>query len=543
MKWRRDESKNKSVHLDPSSRRMFLKSAGGLTLSIPMMSSLLSTISEKAMADTVAPLRYVGVMTPHGGLQHKNWFGSNFQNTPFALASGRSVRVNSLLDMVGTNGLSPVFDSSFNNLWSKINIIAGLDQPVYFGHNRVVGNGSFSNSHDGYRIPSDQLTLNSLIGECPSIDQVIGYAGGQGIYGTSVGGRKRFVNLSTDSYTSNSWGRDDYFSPSNLVLARDVLNSPAGLFSYLFGSVSSASVTTGTVTSNPLINLVNQFWPSGKSLFSSLSSADRSTLDQFFQMAQDAAKQYSITAPVCDSSQKPSGTSATLATDGTSLQALADIITMAFKCDITRVVTLYIDGNVHPLGNQWHEFAHAPTSATPDVDQSGMVDIHSFIAKNFFARLGNNLLVADPSTGSSSILDNSLIYWTHENKVAHDNFCNPAFLMGGAGGRIRTGQFADIRDLSRFINVTAANSMDCVGDVHYPGEIINRLWPSIFYALNIPRSQYEIARGGNSTSQAITSGYGHVLNRQATWSAFPSYDLTRIGEPLEFLTKSTTVWS
>ena len=536
------KKQNPNLVLSRNSRRMFLKSAGGFTLSIPMMSSLLTAISETALAASPAPMRYVGVLTPHGGLQHKNWFGSNFPSAPMSMGNGRNIRVNSLIDLVGPSGLSPVFDTSFNNLWSQMTLIAGLDQPVYFGHNAVVGNGCFANNHDGYRSPSDQLAINNLIGEQPSIDQVLGYAGGNGIYGQSLGWRKRFLNITSDAGMYNSWGRDDYFSTANPVVPRDILLSTSGAFTSLFGSLPTSSVTSGTPTANPLLNLVNEFWPSGKSLFSSLSSTDRSTLDHFFQIAQDASKQYQVAAPYCPySAPKPSIPDWNI--DGSSLQALADIITMAFKCDVTRVVTVSL-ASVTPNSSHWHEYAHAPflPGASPDSDQPEMLGIHNFIAKNFIARLGNNLLVADPTSGTTSILDNSLIYWTHENKVAHDNFCNPTFLMGGAGGRIRTGQFADLRDLSRYTNGVAASSKDGSGDVHSPGEIINRLWPSIFYALNIPRSQYEISRGGNSMSQALASGYGHVLNRQANWSAFPSYDLSLIGEPLEFMTKPSTVW-
>lgn len=525
-------SNSSPVHVDFKSRRMFLKSSTGLSLAIPFLPSLLTCYGENAIASVPPPLRYVGVMTPIGGLQNKNWFGTQLPSTPFELYPGQNARVNSLTSLATANGISPVLNSSFNNLWPSMNLIAGVDQPIYLGHNRIAGVGAFAKNTQGLRPLSDQNDLGArggIIGETPSIDQVIAFAGGNGNYGSALSGRRRNLNIATGSFTC-SWGRDDYFT-NDPITARDALNSPAGVFNYLFGSVPSVAGQA-----NPLLSLVNAFWPSGKSLLRFLSNQDRSAIDQLFQLAQDASGQYSGQGPVCPASPQPVGSNSTWASDGSSLRALADIIAMAFKCDVTRVATIYIEGNAAGVLD-WHALSHQPSTPSPDLGQDGIVTLHASVAQNFMARLGENLRVNDPFGSGTTILDNSLIMWTHENKSAHSNFSTPTLLMGGAGGRIQTGLFADLRDTTVASFVT-----DNVGDLHYKGELVNRLWTSIFYAMNISKKNYEFSRGGNGQSLAMTEGYGHVLINYDAWNKGPVYSTSKIGAPWEFLMKPNTIW-
>lgn len=532
----RNSKINNLIEVDLKSRRMFLKSAGGLSLAIPFMPALL--FSDKALAAVTPPLRYVQLFTPHGGLMNKNWYGSNLPTTNYALYANQNARVNALSSLVSGSGLSPTLGTSFNNLWPSINLIAGADQPVYFGHNRTVGVGAFCQNHTGTAAPSDQLDLSGIIGETPSIDQVFGYAGNNGIYAGAMGSRKRFLNIKAGNGMGEtcSWGRNNYFNLNDPVIGRDYLNSNAGIFSALFGSVP-ASTTTTTTSANPLLNLVNEFWASGKSLMSQLSASDKSILDQLFQMAQDASTKYTPTTtqgPTC-SPVKPASTNSSWDTNGVQLQVMADIISMAFKCDITRVVSIFVGDGI--CAQNWHDLAHGSET---DSAQTELIKIHKQIADNFVARLGNNLNVADPLDNSSTILKNSLTLWTQENKVQHDCWNTPTLLMGGAGGRINTGLFADLQDTA----AAASLGQDANKEAAYMGDLINRLWISMFYGMGINKADYEITRGGGKWSPVASTGYGHVLNNPDSWHATPrNYNLTKIAEPWEFLKKSTTSWS
>lgn len=231
---------------------------------------------------------------------------------------------------------------------------------------------------------------------------------------------------------------------------------------------------------------------------------------------------------------KPAGTSDQWKDDGSSLRALADIIVLAFQSDMTRMVTLYA-GDTNGL--QWHPLSHSASAATPNEGQDGLVNIHNLIAQNFFGYLGEKLRTTpDPMQSGAGLLDNSMMMWTHEHKCAHQNVSIPTVLMGGAGGRISTGNFVDLRN--RELGVTGT---DITGDSEYEGDIINRLWASMFYAFNIPKSAYELTRGGSGV-ESLTKGYSHVMKNDASWYRTGSYSLSQIGEPWDFIKKTGTPW-
>lgn len=521
------------VKVDPRSRRLFLKSAGGLTLALPLLPSLLTAFTEKTMAADAAALRYVQIFTPFGGLQRKNWLGPQLPQNPFELYPGHQARGAALSSLIGSNGLSPVLNSSFQKLFPYMNLIHGADQPYYFGHNRIVGTGAFPRT--GGSDQSNFAHSGGILGENPSVDQVMGFAGGNGIYGPATAGRRRHLNIHL-GWHSGSWGRDDYMDTQLPITTRDGLTSTGGVFNYLFGSVDPAAMSSGTATANPLLNLVNEFWPSGKALLNLLSSQDRNAVDQLFQLASDASKDYSYPPPYCSNTTPPDGTSTIREVSPASLRAMADIITMAFQCDMTRIVSIGIGDSIH--GTDWHTLSHAPFDQKDiNAGQAESIGIHTSIAENFVARLGNNLLTADPINGSTSILHNTIMCWTTENRVAHNCLSTPTLLMGAAGGRINTGNMIDLSNLQ-----TKKYDTDDVGDDIYQGDMINRLWATLFYAMNIPRSQYEFSRGGNTRSVGLDKGWGHVMKLDRTFYRIPDYDLSRIGEPWEFLVKAGTSW-
>lgn len=522
------------VHLNSHSRRMFLKSASGALLAMPLLPSLLTLGSEKALAATTKPLRYVNIFSVIGGLQHRSWLGTNLPQTAHQLYSGHQARVDPITNLLVNNALSPVLNSRFSSLWGHSNLIAGVDQAYYFGHNKSVATGIFARTYPGHTMPQDQLDLSDpsyLTIEYPSLDQVIGLAGGNGIYKDGLGGRRRFLNLATD-WTTSSFGRDDYSDLTKPVLPRDLIGTSAGAFNYLFGSGSQQPVNG----KNPILHLINEFWPSGRSLLAKLSAADRDSVDQLFQLASQAAQDYSVTPPDLSGIVAPTGTAENW-DQPSSLTAMADIIALAFKCDITRVVSIHVGNSIK--GYDWHGLSHLVGGPDRNAGQPELVEIHQNISENFVARLGNQLLAQDPFDPQNSMLHNSYIQWVHEHKIAHHNFSNPTFTMGAAGGRLNTGVFADLRNFSR---QTTAD--DGSGDPIFVGDVINRLWATALYGMNISRSNYEMERGGSSNQSAVISkGYGHHLkNPGNAWNSTPDYDISRIGEPWEFLKKTGTDW-
>ncbi len=517
----------KNVIINPNSRRMFLKSVGGLSLALPFLPSLASLVlSEKSMAAQINPIRFVSVRTNLGGLKHSSWVGPNLPTQSFELYPGQFGRKDLIANLAGPSGLSPVFDNSFASLYPYMNFILGADLPSVYGHNVNAGSGAIANKIRNFTSEGQ----GTLFGEVPSVDQVMAFYSKNGVYGSNISGRTRYINIGS----SESYGRDDYDLQSLPVVQRENVYGAAGVFSTLFGSVAPADMQSATPSANPLLNLVNEFWASGKSLIRSLSTEDRRSLDQLFQLAQQASEDYAQPGPSCSGYVKP-------ADNSYSMSDYADVIAMAFKCDLTRIVNIDLHESIN--GYNWHDCSHTeykdPNFATR---QNEMIQIFNNIANKFFLRLGTNLNVADPMNPSQTLLTNSLIKWTHENKVAHETFSLPVMLMGAAGGRINTGMVADLRN-------TAMPSFgtDYSGDGMYQGDLLNRLWPTLFYGMDVPKSAYEYQRGGGPVSLSLDKGYGHLIQEKAAWfyslnHTVNTYNISKIGEPWEFLRKSSVNW-
>ena len=250
-----------------------------------------------------------------------------------------------------------------------MNLIMGSDQPYYIGHNRGVGLGGFVRSYPGQPLITDQgdFTTDQLLPqETPTIDQVIGLANGNGIYGLGLGGRRRFLNVSTGAVQVR--GAVMTTTPLTTIGPRDLVNSTSGIFAYLFGSVQSPN------SPNPLLNLVNEFWPSGRELIKRLSGDDRDAIDKMFSLAQQAADDYSLPGPDTRGIVAPAGLTNQQMVAGTDFNTLAELITLAFQADVTRIVNVSSDMVVNNY--DFHAMSHAASNANPDGGQAELLGIH-----------------------------------------------------------------------------------------------------------------------------------------------------------------------
>jgi len=126
---------------------------------------------------------------------------------------------------------------------------------------------------------------------------------------------------------------------------------------------------------------------------------------------------------------------------GPIMDAQIDILARAVTCGLTRVATLQAgsaDGNVIvPVdgGYPHHNSSHG--------DALTFARVQRWYAGKL-ARLCAALDVPDPlDTSGKTVLQNSCIVWLSECNPGHDSTDVPAFFIGGAGGKLRTGHFVD----------------------------------------------------------------------------------------------------
>lgn len=178
--------------------------------------------------------------------------------------------------------------------------------------------------------------------------------------------------------------------------------------------------------------------------------------------------------------------------DDPSLQGFAlqvrlqtEILVMALACDLTRVASLQFSHALSPavfgfLGQQetHHDLSHqqpqpyqvvdltAPTAAeqqqyAPIWDK--LTAINVWYAEQVAYLVGR---LAEIPYGSGSLLDQTAICWGNEldNGSSHDHKNHPFVVIGGCGGRLRTGQVIKFPEFSRAHNdllVTLASAMGC----------------------------------------------------------------------------------
>ncbi|MES1165733.1 MAG: DUF1552 domain-containing protein [Verrucomicrobiota bacterium] len=120
---------------------------------------------------------------------------------------------------------------------------------------------------------------------------------------------------------------------------------------------------------------------------------------------------------------------------------MMDIITHAFACDVTRVMTLQLSYAFSHLVHTW--LGH--TSGHHDMSHDGKdrrVELQAI--DNWYAKQVAYLLqqLDSVNEGNGTLLDNTLIVWGRElGSTAHRMDRSPLLLMGKAGGALKTGRF------------------------------------------------------------------------------------------------------
>ena len=127
-----------------------------------------------------------------------------------------------------------------------------------------------------------------------------------------------------------------------------------------------------------------------------------------------------------------------------------DLITAAFACDATRVVTLmWTQSRANPVYS-WvdpaireghHTLAHKGDEDTVKVGQT--TELNTWFAKQL-AYLADRL--KSIPEGNGTLLDNTLIVWLNEQNKGnnHDRHDIPTVILGSAGGKLKTGRFVTV---------------------------------------------------------------------------------------------------
>jgi hypothetical protein len=140
----------------------------------------------------------------------------------------------------------------------------------------------------------------------------------------------------------------------------------------------------------------------------------------------------------------PSGTGGTRASWRVYHHYLMDLLGYALACGVTPVVTYVLNHADDELPNDYDQLIHLHGA------QHGSGEDHAYLLKMTEWRIArvayfaNQLRQLQDESGDS-LLDSSLLYWNQEYAAdSHSHAGHVSMLIGKAGGRLQTGSFLDV---------------------------------------------------------------------------------------------------
>ncbi|MDX2053999.1 MAG: DUF1552 domain-containing protein [Polyangiaceae bacterium] len=467
-------------------RRWFLAGAGGALLPLPLLGSLFSPGTSEAQA--LREKCFGFFYQPHGNAYQRDMYPSQATLTNTMAYAGHTIRNGALVgnDSAGEMRVSEVLRAPSTRLSqalvAKMNVLMGLDVPFYQSHNTGMALGNFGDNQQGIK----SVVAN---GRRPTLDQILAWS--PTFYSDASRVVNRSVVLGDQSFA--------HANPKTRVGPIEMVGKTAqgsrDLFDQLFNT------TTGP-REKLLIDKTLANYTALRNGNQRLSSGDKRRLDDHIESLYELQRKL-----IAATSGTPPPRPATNSTDlsnkteysmDPALQVQAyqlwnDVIVAAFSTGTSRVISTSIwdaSFTTYPgsaYGGSWHQEVAHKASIDAAAYTLLLTSYRTFFA-DVFVDLAKKLDAVDRG-GGTTLLDDCLLFWTHESgHHTHDPICVPVVTFGSAAGGMKTGQFCDYRDLTR--------KMKGGDDLQKEDYEIGLLWHqwlgSVFQALGIPKSEYEV---------------------------------------------------
>ena len=431
------------------SRRQILRGAGGASLSLPFLPSLVPAPAHANVTFEIAP-NFAAITSIHGGVENGNMLpDEGWLSEERDLYEGHKVRQG---DLRMQKKLSNTLDADELNtsLINKVNVITGLDVAHYGGHH----SGHLGNYAERTQVPKD--VLNPVV----SIDQIMAYSGN--FYRTSP--RVRTMNFSGDSAGENP--SFTYENPSTKQgVEQTGTDSEENLFQRLFDAGAPDRPTPPEASGPRRPPVVDRLLESYNSLRQSnrrLSAADRMRLDAHVARLADLQSRLS-----------PGNSGPQIAPGECNIRDTnnrLDIIAMAFACGVSQIA---IVGE----GGADHDSAH-------DHIQKDLYEHDRGIFRQFTALADK--LDQIPAGEDGTVLDSSLVMWI--NEAGPETHCGQEqriITAGSAGRQWNTGKFIDFRNLEKTIQLLVPRQR------HATGLTVRQFFANTMMAMGINKSEFE----------------------------------------------------
>lgn len=418
-----------------TSRRMFLRGAGGISVSIPCLTSLLS---RQARAAYTPPKRFVAISADLG-VHESAWYPAGYKRP---LPAGQSYTSRDLAAIDGS--ISDIIHKPFDRLKSKLLLLRGLDSALHFPN---------SNGH----MRSTTLCGTFLNMQQPgsSIDIVLS--------------RSPKVRLPSTSVAHVSCGirgeNHSFLVDKGIMKAPFMYLDGKQLFDYLFGAFAAPTTDEAAKIVGRKTSLIDAVTEHYHSVMTSprLGTADRRVLDEFVTSFASVEQRLKTQKPIAGCQVKTPAFAPYNKDDVFQYERrigeMLDTLALALKCGIVQVAQFGLPtpedsrtppasnyavfNNLNAPGVSFTAPAHAYSHGEGNANQTN--PIYQRWLAGFAAYFMSALDVQESAESPATYLDNSLVLFHNNlsNGALHLRYDLPALAAGSLGGVFTTGKFID----------------------------------------------------------------------------------------------------
>ncbi len=407
-------------------RRTFLQGAG-VTLALPLLESMVPAATALAQTPASPRPRFVGVFYPHGmapGYWEPEREGPLPEKLPFITETLEEVKDQTVvITGLWSKSAEPPEGTTGSDHWVAAAFLTAIKPRKTAGSDASVGS--------------------------PTIDQVIAQKIGQDNLLPSLQLAVEDPNSSSSncgegyscSYTNSiSWNTPTTPLPMEL--------NPQVVFERLFGSGATPEVRAARMKQSR--SILDSLMDELQSLKKNLGASDQRTINQYTEEIREIERRIQLAAKASTavpSLEEPSGIPDSF---DDHIKLHWDLTTLAFKADITRVVTLLgardLTGKSYPFPKDLYPEGGVSVSfhgGSHHQDDPQQIRTYARLNKYHLyttAYLANKLK-ATPD-GDGTLLDHCLIvHGTNMgNSNQHQHYDVPHFLIGGVNGKFKGGR-------------------------------------------------------------------------------------------------------
>lgn len=329
-------------------------------------------------------------------------------------------------------------------------LIPYRDKLSYFSNFNMPLDGGSNYTHFTGWVANRTGSAPTVQGEipAPTLDLLVADTISQG---------SRFANLDV---TSVGIGRENYSARGTYNRGAAEVD-PVALYNRLFGP-DFVDPNQADFKPDPKVALrksvLSSFRDQTQSLTQTLGAADRQRLDQYFTSVREVENQLALQLEepdpnmACVKPERPREQSPDEVASAREMESVEEthkvmskLLALAVACNQTRVFNMVFTDNFANVRRRGETYTHHLLTHEEIIDeQLGYQPLSFWFNTRAMQGLADYIEIFDGiAEGDGSLLDNCLIFASTETNYARIHTIDgvPIYLIGGAGGRVKTGMY------------------------------------------------------------------------------------------------------